>query len=314
VIVNPLVNPACDDLAIEWIPERAEIDSIADVPDDEGGWARLHFTRSGYDFSDETVIPVTGYSIYRRIPSGTWKFLSFVPALQAPSYVALVPTFGDSTLAGPVWTSFFVAAHTTVPSIWFASPPDSGYSIDNLPPAAPTNLHWESATLLAWNEAPEVDVAYYRVYGSSTAEFSSAKLLFQTIAPEQDVAETPYTFYHVTTSDDAGNESAPTRIEPPPLDTPQAPPRALSLSSGAPSPCRAAVRFLLSLPAPAVVSWEIFDAAGRRIAESTGRAFEAGVRHIVMDAPDLGIVAGIYFVRVRVDDRVFERRIVALGE
>jgi len=348
VIANPLVNPACDDLSIEWIPERAEIDSIADVPADEGGWARLHFTRSGYDFSDETTIPVTGYSIYRRIdarvatldpvgsrraaavgrnleradelltgdgfPPGTWKFLSFVPALQVPSYVALVPTFGDSTLAGPVWTSFFVAAHTTVPSIWFASPPDSGYSIDNLPPAAPTNLHWETATRLAWNEAPEVDAAYYRVYGSSTAEFSSAELLFQTPVPEQDVAETPYAFYHVTTSDDAGNESAPTRIESPLLGAPQAPMPGLSLSPGAPNPFRGVIRFALSLPAPAFVSWELFDAAGRRVAARPGQAFEAGERQIVLDVPRLRLGAGTYFVRLRVGDAAFERMIVALGE
>ena len=45
----------------------AFIDSIVDVPVDQGGWVDMHFTRSGYDRADETVHPITLYEIYGQV-------------------------------------------------------------------------------------------------------------------------------------------------------------------------------------------------------------------------------------------------------
>ncbi len=61
------VNPTVSDLTIDWLNELAPITSITDIPDDQSGWVRIGFTRSGYDFADETVLPVTGYQVYRRV-------------------------------------------------------------------------------------------------------------------------------------------------------------------------------------------------------------------------------------------------------
>ena len=43
------------------------ITQIADVPDDQGGWVRLHFNRAGYDRTGETEYPIFNYGVYRRI-------------------------------------------------------------------------------------------------------------------------------------------------------------------------------------------------------------------------------------------------------
>jgi hypothetical protein len=40
------------------------IDSLIDVPDDQGGWVNMHFMRSGFDRTDEAVNPITLYEIY----------------------------------------------------------------------------------------------------------------------------------------------------------------------------------------------------------------------------------------------------------
>ena len=45
----------------------AIIDSIVDVPGDQGGWMRIHFKRSVHDAAGEATYPITGYNIYRRI-------------------------------------------------------------------------------------------------------------------------------------------------------------------------------------------------------------------------------------------------------
>lgn len=46
---------------------HAFIDSIVDVPGDQGGWVRVYFTRSRYDDADEDVYPIATYDIYRRM-------------------------------------------------------------------------------------------------------------------------------------------------------------------------------------------------------------------------------------------------------
>ena len=49
----------------------------------------------------------------------------------------------DSTESGGIcWSTFFVSAMTAIPTVYFDSPPDSGYSTDNLAPAVPSNLVW----------------------------------------------------------------------------------------------------------------------------------------------------------------------------
>jgi hypothetical protein len=61
------VNPTCSNLEIDWFYNCALIDSIVDVPDDQGSWLRLYFTRSGLDFADEPTYPITSYYVFRRI-------------------------------------------------------------------------------------------------------------------------------------------------------------------------------------------------------------------------------------------------------
>ncbi len=64
---GPGINPTVSELTIDWLNEFGPINSVTDVPDDQGGWVRIDFTRSGYDFADEASLPVVGYNIYRRV-------------------------------------------------------------------------------------------------------------------------------------------------------------------------------------------------------------------------------------------------------
>lgn len=55
------VNPACSALQIDWLYAFPSLDSVIDMPDDQGGRVRLEFTRSGLDFADELDFPVAEY-------------------------------------------------------------------------------------------------------------------------------------------------------------------------------------------------------------------------------------------------------------
>jgi hypothetical protein len=64
-------------------------------------------------------------------PPGTWELVHTIPAQQQDTYDAPIPTEADSSAGGIHYTVLVVTAHTATPSIWYTSPADSGYSVDN---------------------------------------------------------------------------------------------------------------------------------------------------------------------------------------
>ncbi|MGB7062151.1 MAG: cohesin domain-containing protein [Candidatus Zixiibacteriota bacterium] len=128
--------------------------SIADVGNDQGRQVRVKWNRSCHDEAGSSTT-ITEYGIWRRIgddkehgesyvsvsrasrvyPPGEWDFIKNVPARGEEEYNTVCPTLGDSTEDGGVyWSVFFVSAMTSDPLVYFDSDPDSGYSLDNIPP------------------------------------------------------------------------------------------------------------------------------------------------------------------------------------
>lgn len=107
------------------------VTSITDLQCDHGGEVRLTWQRIGYDTSGSDTL-IDYYSIWRR--DGTWVRVDSVGALQQAAYATTCPTLSDSTEAGVCWSVFFVRAHCTVLGLEFDTPPDSGYSIDDIGP------------------------------------------------------------------------------------------------------------------------------------------------------------------------------------
>ena len=166
-----------------------QIASVSDIPSDQGGQVRLTWARSFYDGGRDIVI--SGYAVYRRQdaylraagsqvaqPEDTlathdrvvrlagWDCLGMIPARGDPIYQFVAPTLCDSTSQGVCWSVFMVSATTQVPDLYFDSPPDSGYSVDNLAPGVPGNLRFQNPTLLEWNESCDADFDYFAIYGS----------------------------------------------------------------------------------------------------------------------------------------------------
>ena len=273
----PGVNPGVIQLEINWLYEAALIDSIVDVPDDQGGWVQAHFTRSGRDFLDEATLPISNYGIWRRedntaliaalnsaasfpteesatgdtpdlsgmpvityqgrtyvqsrpglaapsFPPGTWELMVTEPAVQQDTYMAAVPTVGDSSGAGTNHTVFVMTAHTTTPSIWYVSEPDSGYSVDNLSPAlpmafggiqslAPPGLH------LYWKFGTETDLSHYDIYKGPTEDFVPGGSNLVGSAADTMLLDTGWSpddedFFKLAAVDVHGNESPHALLRP----------------------------------------------------------------------------------------------------
>jgi len=144
-------------------PPDPRIISITDVGNDQGKQVRVKWHRSYYDTVGSPVT-ITEYGVWRRVdehkggyladlgvfdggrvyPPGDWDFIKTVPARGESTYSTVCPTLGDSTQDGGMyWSVFFVSAMTPDPLVYFDSDPDSGYSLDNIPPLPIQDLEIE---------------------------------------------------------------------------------------------------------------------------------------------------------------------------
>jgi hypothetical protein len=345
--LQPGVNPVCTNVELDWLYDFAPIDSIVDVPNDQGAWVRIHFTRSGRDFADEATYPVAAYDIHRRVddallreavlaeatdwvelrgrvyrvfssspekdlPEGVWEVVGTVHARQEEDYVALAPTLADSS-ASPTYSVYLVTTHTTTPSVWFTSPPDSGMSVDNLEPAAPLGLAAVSSgpdVELEWLASPEEDLNFYSVYRGDHSGFEiDTPIGYSTTPQYTDNLPGPGPhWYKVTASDFAENESAPSLPASPGMtgvaDVSPAIPPELSLGPALPNPFNPATEICFAIPAgepTSRVTLDVFDSLGRRVRTLVDDDFTPGRHSVLWDGTDhqgRSVASGVYFCRM----------------
>ena len=109
-------------------------------------------------------------------PPGDWASIGFHASKQDFEYCLLVPTESDSTATGIPWNDYVVTAHTEVPSVFFVSGIDSGYSVDNLPPVMPQGLEGRQSSsplglVITWLPNMETDFSYYALYRDTKQVF-----------------------------------------------------------------------------------------------------------------------------------------------
>jgi hypothetical protein len=342
VYVGDRINPTCTYLEIEWLYEAAMIESVTDIPNDQGRQVSLSWKRSGYDLLGSGT-PITEYAVYRRIdydlsrlsdygeqarlaageeplyPPGDWHFITTAPARAEDEYAVVVPTLADSTIAdGMYYTTFFVSALTATPGVYFDSDPDSGYSLDNLAPSPPPNLRMESATDVAWDECSAQDFDYFSVYGSAAPGLdSTATLIGYTINTVMDVTGEQYLNYHVTATDFSGNEGDASSVENEyaGVGLEEGRPAAFALKPNRPNPFESRTVVGFDLPKPCAVRLEVVDVQGRVVRVLADAAWPAGRHWVVWSGEnDAGGVAGpgVYFVRIQAGDFAAETKMLRL--
>jgi hypothetical protein len=362
---GPYVNPAVSDLDLEWRIAEVITSSIDDVPDDQGGWLRVNFVRSGYDYATEPSYPVTGYQIYQRVdaaseslllsevvpmsaagsvealpgvdpayqlrlggrrfvvgapspvaaagtfPPGMWEAVGWVAATQSDSYSVRVSTTADSMLTENNYSVYVVTTHTTTPSVWFVSEPDSGYSVDNIAPGAPQNLtisyNTGSGNTLSWDAAPEPDFQFYRVYRSSDPNFIPAPedIVHEGATPAWNDPEYDgwAVYYKVTTLDHAGNESDPSGGDTVTGPDDPRPPKRFALYANVPNPFNPTTRIRYQVPdGGALVTLRVYDVTGRLVRTLVDGTHSAGVKTVQWEGRDdrgIPVASGVYYYRMQ---------------
>ena len=335
--------PVCSDLHLEWLHTVPIIDGVTDVPDDQGRAVTVSWRACADDFPDGRL-DVHGYSVYRRIdtarhggeagtsggvpardlsdaggagsregtryPPGDWHHVTTVEATGAEHYSVEVPTLVDSTVVGgQAYSVFFIRAVTDSLTWHFDSPPDSGWSVDNLPPAVPRNVfvdYYETYNSLVWDDPPDDDFQYFRVYRGEDPGFvpSPGTLVHSTIGTAWDDEGTGGTqyYYKVTALDFSGNESeaTPAMVM---VDVPEQPsPVSFRLYQNAPNPVTSATEIVFDVPDGAgPVSLRIYDVAGRLVRALADGPRQAGRNRLVWEGDDARghpVASGVYYCRL----------------
>jgi hypothetical protein len=311
------------------------ITSIADIGNDQGRKVKIKFTGSGGDNADAPT-QITSYEAYRRSdappalvarstrgPDGLsqrqlldagWTFAGSVPAHQQASYSIDAPTIGDSTIAlGQYRSVFFIRAASGVVNTFYDSPPDSGYSKDNLAPGIPASFAFTAGSL-TWNQSTAEDFDYFTVYGSNVDAFGSATLVNYTIGLNMNVSASPYTYYYVTATDFSGNEGKPAKVNT--LSGVNGTPKSYVLSvSNYPNPFNPRTTVTYTVPGRGHVTVRVFDANGARTATLFDGERSAGAYSVEWDGrtEDAAYAAsGVYFARIEQNGATRTKKMVLL--
>jgi hypothetical protein len=295
-----------------------EIESVADVPNDQGLQVRLLWSASHYD-APGAPEPIMGYGIYRwngvtnrtatRETDGRiigWDYLTTVPARGDDGYQYVAPTLCDSVGADPCLSTFFVSAMTADPYVYYDSEAASGYSVDNLvpPPPGSFTVGYGVQNALSWLPSDAPDIAFYTVYRGTTEVFEpgEATLLTRTEATALvDEEGSWWAHYMVSTEDDGGNES---EAVPASLTTgvrEQMPTRT-RLVAGYPNPFNPSTRIAYALASQQSVSLCIYDLRGRVVRRLVPETVQPAGRHEIewlgRDEHGRGVAAGTYICRL----------------
>src|SRR4030065_721925 len=207
-----------------------KIISITDVGNDQGKQVRIRWKTTSVG---DTL--VKKYDIFRRIDGATSLTINGAVSLNSPLradwnrvatfsaygdtlYNGIVPTLVDSTVSGGLqWSVFFVRAATNSPVVFYDSPIDSGYSVDNLVPAPPANLQATGTAIIAslhWSPVTSEDFDFYYIYRDTVSGFSLSpakrvKATSDTLAFDTLSNPNKAYFYRVTAVDFSGNEGPP---------------------------------------------------------------------------------------------------------
>lgn len=333
---SPGLNPTVSDVTVEWLIPSARITAVVDVPNDQGKQVLVEWLRSGFDFVGDPT-QIVEYAVYRRVDgelprkatapdlsshslqvqqhaeamlAAGWTFLTTAPVRVEDYYSVVVPTLADSTIAsGQHRTTFMVSALTATPGVFFDSPPDSGYSLDNLEPSVPTNLvaaYQADFVDLDWDDATDGDVQFFRVYRDGDPSFvPSPQNLAQEVAASDWRDPTANAFdlhYKVSAVDFSGNEgpaaspAQATGVSPPPLE------RRLVLHGATPNPFNPRTTLSFSLPATAPAQLSIHDLRGRRVVTLLDGPLAAGKHQVSWDGRDANgrnVTSGVYVARLQ---------------
>lgn len=248
-----------------------------------------------------------------------WEYLADVSASQLPGYSHLAATAQDSVAGANPRTLFMVRAQDWYSGRFWYSDPDSGYSTDDLAPAAPapfTGEYAAGATHLHWQPNAEADLAGYRLYRGASAGFVPSPANLVASPPDTghvDSGPAGY-FYKLTAVDAHGNESPASLLTPSgTLAVEGGATWTLAFAPATPNPSSGATTCRFTLPGEGSVRMAVYDAAGRLVRTLADGPLAAGEHAIRWDGEREGggrAPSGLYLARLSFAGRTLTQKLL----
>ncbi len=191
--------------------------SVKDVPDDQGGFVKLRWVKSGLDLPVNGTI--TTYLIERSVPPGIsgfqWEQIGNVLPTQNNLYYYFTSTTpADSGINGNSTFYFRITAFTNSGSVLYRSNIISGNSLDNISPAQ-VQLFTAAASpgnvRLNWKRNTEPDFYNYNIYRSTSPVIDpETETVFATLTDSTYLDSAPLTgiyYYFIAAKDIHNNKS-----------------------------------------------------------------------------------------------------------
>ncbi|MBU8922596.1 MAG: VCBS repeat-containing protein [Bacteroidales bacterium] len=340
-----------------------DIYSVRDIPGDQGGQVFLSWTGARADIN--MTGDITHYSIWRtidqvaaisaieqgaesadRVPELVpgadkvlirteltststyfWELVETVDAYFREGYGRPVSTFFDSTAACTDFHYFQVIAHTAIPSLFWASLPDSGYSVDNLDPSFPLDLQGTPSQdpeglVITWKPNRDPDFDHYAIFrglssGFETGDVNMVASIPDTIYFDDEWSGDSGYYYKLRAVDTHGNESLISMLSPEDVTgvEPEGIPAATFLGQNYPNPFNPSTTISYGLSKPENINIKIYDTAGRLIRVLIDEEKEAGIHETLWDGRNnegVRVASGIYFYRMTAGINVETKKMVLL--
>ncbi len=195
--------------------------SVEDVPNDQGGYVRINWSRCAYDNArDRRVDKYIVYGSPRKINGEyAWQEIAEVNAAYKNYYSYTAKTNYDSTSQSNAVFYYSVSAFSSASGEIWTSGVKSAYSVDNLSPSAATYANAaqldKNSVQVVWDKnSSDPDVSHYAVYRSLTSDFTPDASSFVVNTTDTTYLDTePYdhqnSYYKIVTYDIHENKSNP---------------------------------------------------------------------------------------------------------
>ena len=285
----------------------ANILSVVDVPDDQGGRVYITFEKSLFDTDG---LGRTEMYTVERMDGEQWVGLTSIGAYASEMYVVEATTLSDSTSESNAMTTYRVVANMDEGN--FESDPASGYSVDNIAPMMVTGLNAEVAdgmVMLSWGHSDANDFSHYMIYYSAVAGFipSEETMIGIHSLPsfEHNVEEIGDHYYIVSAVDMNENESEYSEAVNVTLLTlvdVHGLPETFALHQNYPNPFNPNTTIRFDLPEASNVSLAIYDMMGREVTSLINSQIDAGYHFIQWDGSNNHgsfVAAGVYIYTIQ---------------
>jgi hypothetical protein len=297
------------------LPEPATMRLLADGAD-EVDWEFMLPMDHAMPVVDMEPEPVYRFTTLSGVTYG-WEFLDYIDAIYLETYIDTFATLYDSSDATSGYHHFMVTAHTADQWTFWDSEPDSGYSVDNIPPSMPGGAgsrqsHNPEGLELKWNRNTESDFRYYRIYrgdeGGGAANQAPSQIIVLTETQDTTYFDDEWRWYYnyyykIAAVDIHGNESPCDSIGRGEVTGGEVQPtlRATFLAQNIPNPFNPTTAIVFGLHEAGYVSLRVFDAAGRFVHELVNEHRPIGVYKEFWNGRNgegHAVASGVYFYRL----------------